>query len=72
MRNDGVLKAVHGERFTPFALARKLNARVILESSSFQRGRERYSILLVREAFRVYQQESNVFFSSGGTERKLP
>ncbi len=71
MRNDGVIKAVHGERFTPYGLARKLNARVILESSSFHKGRERYSILLVREAFQVYQRGAGVFLGIGGKEREL-
>lgn len=72
MRNDGVIKAVHGERFTPYGLARKLQAKVILESSSFKKGRERYSILLVREAFQVYQRRSVVFQRIGASERKLP
>ena len=57
----GIIKVVAGERFTPLTLARKLGAQVILESSSFQKGRERYSILMVKEAFRVVQRDDTIF-----------
>lgn len=70
MRNDGVLRAVNGERFTPYGLARKLKARVILESSSFKKGRERYSLLMVKEAFQVYQEGTDVFLDRGDGEKK--
>jgi anthranilate synthase component I len=66
VRHDGIIKVVAGERFTPFTLARKLNAQVILESSSFQKGKERYSILMVREAFRVVQQDDLIFMKKDG------
>ncbi|MBN1685897.1 MAG: chorismate-binding protein [Spirochaetales bacterium] len=66
LRHDGILRAVAGERFTPFTLARKLNARVILESSSFQKGKERYSILMVDEAFRIVQQDDLIFMKRDG------
>ena len=66
LRHDGIIKVVAGERFTPFTLARKLDARVILESSSFQKGKERYSLLLVKEAFRVVQKENRVFMIKDG------
>lgn len=72
MRNDVILKAVHGERFTPYGLARKLNAKVILESSSFKKGRERYSLLLVREAFQVFQEGPDVYIDIAGDQKKLP
>ncbi|MEW5818044.1 MAG: anthranilate synthase component I [Spirochaetota bacterium] len=65
-RKDGILKVLTGERFTPFALARKLKARVLLESSSFKKGRERYSLLLVKEAFRIRQEGDSVYFECGG------
>lgn len=58
-----VVKIVAGERFTPLTLAKKLGARIILESSSFQKGRERYSVLMVQEAFQVEQRDGQVFFS---------
>ena len=55
-RTDTIIKILPGERFTPYALARKLAATVILESSSFHKGRERYSLLMVKPAFRLEQQ----------------
>ncbi len=66
VRHDGIIKVVAGERFTPLALARKLGARAILESSSFQKGKERYSILLVDEAFRVVQRNTRVIMRRDG------
>ncbi len=66
LRHDGIIKVVAGERFTPFTLARKLNARVILESSSFQKGKERYSILMIDEAFRIVQKDDLIFMRREG------
>ena len=66
VRHDGIIKVVAGERFTPYTLARKLGARAILESSSFQKGKERYSILLVDEAFRVAQRDNRVVMKKDG------
>ena len=63
-RNDGIIKVIRAERFTPYALARKLDAKVILESSSFKKGRERYSLLLIREAFRVSQSDGKIFLTA--------
>ena len=67
VRHDGIIKVVAGERFTPYTLARKLGARAILESSSFQKGKERYSILLVDEAFRITQRDHRVVMKKDGT-----
>jgi len=53
-----LLKTIDGERFTPFNLAKKLGAKVILESTSLDKGKARYSVLLVNEAFRVEQQRN--------------
>lgn len=63
-RQDGIIKIVPGERFTPYGLAKKLSARAMLESSSYQRGRERYSVLMIDEAFRLEQHGENVLFRS--------
>jgi len=71
MRNDGIIKAINGERFTPYGLARKLNAKVILESSSFKKGRERYSLLMVKEAFQLIQDGGDVILQIEGESRKL-
>jgi len=70
-RTDGIIKVISGEKFTPFALAQKLNAKVILESSSLEKGRERYSLLLIEEAFRLTQEDKDVFFIKEGNKTKI-
>jgi anthranilate synthase component 1 len=66
--SDMLTAIIPGERFTPFAVAKKLGALAVLESASFTRGRDRYSLLLVTEAFRIRQDERGVFFVSEGQE----
>ena len=65
-RTDTIIKILAGERFTPYTLARKLGALVLLESSSFQTGRERYSILMVREAFRITDENGSLKLTADG------
>ena len=65
------IRKINGERFTPLSLAKKLGAKALLESASFQRGRERYSFLLVREAFRVFQKGDSFFMSRDGSTLAL-
>ncbi len=65
-RTDGVIRMLPGERFTPFALAKKLNAKILFESSSFERGRARYSLLVLDEAFRLVQRGDDVLFQVPG------
>lgn len=65
-RSDALATSISGERYTPFALAKKLGALAILESASFAHGRDRYSIILVQEAFRIKQTEGSVLFSIDG------
>ena len=64
-QQNQVIKVLSGERFTPYALARKLKARAMLESATFDGGRARYSMLMVQEAFRVFQRGPEVFFDDG-------
>jgi len=64
---DMTVRTIQGERFTPLSLARKLGARAMLESASFLRGRERYSFLLVKEAFRVLQKGDELVLTKDGT-----
>jgi anthranilate synthase component 1 len=71
LRKDTIIKTLPGERFTPFALADKLKARVILESAAFTRGRSRYSILMVQEAFRVVQKNSEIYVEEEGRQRRI-
>jgi len=61
------VRKINGERFTPLSLAKKLGAVALLESASFQRGRERFSFLLLKEAFRVFQKGDELFMKRDGT-----
>lgn len=70
MRNDSVYVCLSSERYTPFSLAKKIGARVILESASFNKGRERYSILMAEEAFKIVQDDEGIAFLIDG--RRLP
>lgn len=70
-RNDTVVKILPGERFTPFALAKKLGALAVLESSSYQKGRERYSLLMVEEAFRVRQDNDQIIMERDGKRYRV-
>ena len=60
VRQDSIIKIVPGDRFTPYTLARKLKAKMILESSSFKKGKERYSLLMAVEAFKVIQRGDEI------------
>jgi len=61
-RNDAIYKSFTSERYTPYSLARKIGAKVVLESASFAKGRERYSILMAEEAFKIIQDEDGIAF----------
>ena len=65
-RTDALYKSLSSERYTPYSLARKIGAKAILESASFAKGRERYSILMTEEAFKVIQDEDGVAFLVDG------
>lgn len=65
-RTDAIYKSLSSERYTPYSLARKIGAKVILESASFAKGRERYSILMAEEAFKILQDEDGVAFLVDG------
>jgi anthranilate synthase component 1 len=67
-RSDAIATSFPGERYTPFALAKKLGALAILESASFAHGRDRYSLILLREAFRIRQTADGVCFWIDGGE----
>jgi len=68
---ETVIKVIPGERFTPYGLARKLGAAVVLESASSKKGRDRYSLLLIQEAFRVSQEGTDVFFHREGKKFRI-
>ncbi|MBN1523473.1 MAG: anthranilate synthase component I [Spirochaetales bacterium] len=66
-----MMKIVAGERFTPYSLAEKLSAKVLLESASLERGKDRYSILLVEEAAKIIQQGDDIFMDKSGKRFRL-
>ena len=68
---ETVIKVIPGERFTPYGLAMKLGATVVLESASSKKGRDRYSLLLIQEAFRVSQEGRDVFLQKGAKKFKV-
>lgn len=61
-RTDHIYLSLSGDRYTPFSLAKKFGAKAILESASFSQGKDRYSILMLEEAFRVVQDDKGVAF----------
>ncbi|MCQ2590874.1 MAG: chorismate-binding protein [Treponema sp.] len=69
-RTDSIYKCISNARYTPYLLAKKINATAILESASFQKGRARYSILMTEEAFKVVQEEDDIYFLIDG--QKVP
>ncbi len=72
MSRNHLVKKIPGEKFTPFALACKLNAAAILESSSLSKGRERYSLLLLNEAFRIIQNgDMSFLITTDGRRKKI-
>ena len=68
---ETVIKVIPGERYTPYGLALKLGATVVLESASSKKGRDRYSLLLIQEAFRVSQESHDVYLHKGGKKFKI-
>ncbi len=69
--SEVIIRILPGERFTPYGLAKKLGARAMLESASFQKGRERYSLLMIEEAFRVEQHGRDIWYIADGTRKKI-
>lgn len=70
-RQDGIIKIIPGERFTPFSLANKLGAVALLESSSFIRGKERYSLLMIKKAFTLEQRGGEIFYQDETKRTKM-
>ncbi len=66
--DNRIIKIISGERFTPFGLAKKLGASVILESSSFKKGRDRYSLLMVTPAFTVTETDEGIIMHRDGKD----
>jgi anthranilate synthase component 1 len=66
-----ICETLPGERYTPFSLAKKFGAKAVLESASFSGGKDRYSILMIDEAFRVIQDDDGVAFVVNGERRPV-
>lgn len=64
------IKRIAGENYTPYSLARKFGAAAILESATLTGGRDRYSLLLVEEAFRILQNEEGQLSFHRGADWK--
>ncbi len=69
-RTDAVKISIPGDRFTPLSLAKKLGARAVLESASFVHGKDRYSIILLDEAFRIIQDDLGICFIIHGNRKR--
>ena len=67
-RMDLIYKCISNSRYTPYLLAKKIGATAILESASFAKGRERYSILMTEEAFKIKQDEEQISLIVDGKE----
>ncbi len=69
-RTDSIYISLPSDRYTPFSLARKIGAKAILESARFNMGKERYSILMMEEAFHILQDDEGIAFLIDG--RRVP
>ncbi len=66
-----LVRTLPGERFTPYSLAEKLKCRALLESASFHRGKDRWSLLLVKEAARIIQKGDEISLEVKGKRFRL-
>ena len=66
---DLMYKCISNSRYTPYLLAKKIGASAILESASFAKGRERYSILMTEEAFKIKETDDGIFFVIDGKDQ---
>jgi anthranilate synthase component I len=66
-----LVETLSGERYTPFSVAKKFGAKAVLESASFTDGKNRFSILMLDEAFRVIQDDDGVAFIVDGQRRPV-
>ena len=57
---------ISGENYTPYGLFKKLNGIALFESASFGKGKGRYSIIMLRDAFSVFQVGKEFFLKKKG------
>mgnify|MGYP002624227111 CR=1 FL=1 len=66
-----IFETVAGERYTPFSLAKKFGAKAVLESASFSQGKDRYSIIMLDEAFKVIEDDEGVAIIINGNRQPV-
>ncbi len=66
-----LLETISGENFTPYGLFKKLNGIALLESASFGKGKGRYSILMLKKAFSIYQIDDKIFLETENKRFKI-
>jgi anthranilate synthase component 1 len=69
---NSIVRVISGEKFTPYSLYSKLDGRALLESASFARGKARFSLILVKEAFKVQQDGGSITLVRDGETFPLP
>ncbi|RKX92756.1 MAG: anthranilate synthase component I [Spirochaetes bacterium] len=62
---------ISGENYTPYGLFKKLNGIALFESASFGKGKGRYSIIMLRDAFSVFQVGKEFFLKKKGKIYKI-
>lgn len=63
-------KEILCDNLTPLAVLGGLNAKVLLESAYNETGKDRFSIVVLNEAFRIYKENSIYFLIY--QEQKIP
>ena len=66
-----IYEVLSADRFTPYALAKKFGAKAILESANFSTGKDRYSMIMLDEAFRVIQDDDGIALIINGQRRPV-
>ncbi len=66
-----IYEILPADRFTPFGLAKKFGAKAILESANFSTGKDRYSMIMLDEAFRVIQDDAGIAIVINGERRPV-
>lgn len=66
-----IYEILPADRFTPYGLAKKFGAKAILESANFSTGKDRYSMIMLDEAFRVIQDDDGIALIINGERRQI-
>lgn len=63
-------KQIPCDNLTPLSLTQHFNAKLLLESAYEQTGKDRYSIIMPSQAFRIYKEDSGYSFLDNN--QKIP